>query len=67
MPVVHVSHGFDHFSRIELERMNLECQGHLSRECSLNAREARNILKVALGAQAALSRETTGVPLGEVW
>lgn len=35
----------------ELERLNLECHGALSRECSLDAVEARNILKVALASQ----------------
>lgn len=42
----------------ELERLNAECESALSRECSLDAVEARNILKVALGAQAAAARET---------
>jgi hypothetical protein len=37
----------------ELERLNMECEGALSRECSLQAVEARNILKVALASQAA--------------
>lgn len=37
----------------ELERLNMECEGALSRECSLQAVEARNILKVALATQAA--------------
>ena len=41
----------------ELERLNLECEGALSRECSLDAVEARNILKVALASQAAMARE----------
>ena len=42
---------------IELERLNLECEGTISRECNLDAVEARNILKVALGSQAAMARE----------
>lgn len=37
----------------ELERLNKECEGTLSRECSLQAVEARNLLKVALASQAA--------------
>lgn len=37
----------------ELEHLNMECEGALSRECSLQAVEARNILKVALASQAA--------------
>lgn len=35
----------------ELERLNMECQGALSRECSLQAVEARNLLKVAIASQ----------------
>ena len=42
---------------IELERLNKECEGTISRECNLDAVEARNILKVALGSQAAMARE----------
>jgi hypothetical protein len=45
-------------SILELERLNAECESTLSRECSLEAVEARNILKVALGAQAAAVGET---------
>lgn len=41
-------------SSIELERLNLECEGTLSRECNLEAVEARNILKVALASQVAV-------------
>ena len=41
----------------ELERLNKECEGTISRECNLDAVEARNILKVALGSQAAMARE----------
>mmetsp|Transcript_16849 Transcript_16849/g.27976 ORF Transcript_16849/g.27976 Transcript_16849/m.27976 type:complete len:243 (+) Transcript_16849:92-820(+) len=41
----------------ELERLNLDCGSTISRECSLDATEARNILKVALGTQAAMVRE----------
>jgi hypothetical protein len=41
----------------ELERLNLECEGTINRECSLVAVEARNILKVALASQAAMARE----------
>ena len=36
----------------ELERLNMECEGTMSRECSLDAVEARNLLKVALASQA---------------
>eukprot|EP00581_Thalassiosira_minuscula_P019497 CAMPEP_0183719582 /NCGR_PEP_ID=MMETSP0737-20130205/12449_1 /TAXON_ID=385413 /ORGANISM="Thalassiosira miniscula, Strain CCMP1093" /LENGTH=254 /DNA_ID=CAMNT_0025949303 /DNA_START=538 /DNA_END=1302 /DNA_ORIENTATION=+ len=36
----------------ELEKLNLECEGALSRECSLDAVAARNILKVALASRA---------------
>jgi hypothetical protein len=36
----------------ELERLNLECEGKISRQCSLDAVTARNILKVALASQA---------------
>jgi hypothetical protein len=46
---------------LELERLNGECESTLSRECSLEAVEARNILKVALGAQAAAARETNSM------
>lgn len=38
---------------LELERLNQECEGTLSRECNLQAVEARNLLKVALASQAA--------------
>ena len=38
----------------ELERLNLECQGELSRECNLDAVAARNVLKVALASKVAL-------------
>lgn len=41
----------------ELERLNLECEGHINRECNVAAVEARNILKVALASQAAMSEE----------
>lgn len=44
----------------ELERLNMECDGHVghvNRECSLVAVEARNILKVALASQAAMADE----------
>lgn len=37
----------------ELERLNMDCEGPMSRECSLDAVEARNILKVALASQVA--------------
>ena len=37
----------------ELEALNLDCEGAMSRECSLDAVEARNILKVALASQVA--------------
>jgi hypothetical protein len=40
---------------IELERLNLECTDALSRECSLDAVAARNVLKVALAANVAAS------------
>jgi len=36
----------------ELEKLNMECEGALSRECSLDAVAARNILKVALASNA---------------
>lgn len=35
----------------ELEKLNMECEGALSRECSLDAVAARNILKVALASK----------------
>jgi hypothetical protein len=38
----------------ELERLNLECEGTISRQCSLDAVAARNVLKVALAHQAAV-------------
>ena len=38
----------------ELERLNLECEGTISRQCNLDAVTARNILKVALASQAAV-------------
>lgn len=41
----------------ELERLNQECEVSLSRECSLDAVQARNILKVALGTQAVMARQ----------
>lgn len=37
----------------ELERLNANCEGTLSRECSLQAIEARNLLKVAIASQVA--------------
>jgi hypothetical protein len=40
----------------ELERLNLECEGGTSRECTLDAVEARNILKVALASQVAADK-----------
>lgn len=36
----------------ELERLNMDCEGALSRECSLDAVAARNILKVALASKS---------------
>lgn len=42
-----------HYFAAELERLNLECHGAMSRECSLDAVAARNVLKVALAANVA--------------
>lgn len=39
---------------VELEELNMECEGTLSRECSLDAVAARNVLKVALASKAAV-------------
>ena len=39
----------------ELEDLNAECQGALSRECHLDAVAARNVLKVALASQVVLA------------
>lgn len=36
--------------------MNQECGDHNSRECSLHAMEARNLLKTALGHQALMAQ-----------
>jgi hypothetical protein len=38
----------------ELERLNAECEGTMSRECNLDAVAARNVLKVALASRAIL-------------
>ncbi|CAB9518350.1 expressed unknown protein [Seminavis robusta] len=49
----------------ELERLNLDCEGTISRECSLDARAARNILKVALASQAAMAKQMSQETRGE--
>jgi hypothetical protein len=47
----------------ELEKLNMDCDHHhgSSRECLLDAVEARNILKVALASQVAVQQEEAGV------
>jgi hypothetical protein len=42
----------------ELELLNSECQDHTSRECSLDAIAARNVLKVAIASRVVLEEST---------
>ena len=46
----------------ELEKLNMECESTLSRECSLDAVAARNILKVALASKVTLEENVERIP-----